>query len=47
MLFAFCILANDSVDNSFENIFLGQDAVHIFDEIESLFNFVVLEVVDN
>jgi hypothetical protein len=42
-----CILANESVDDSFENVFFGNDAVHILDQIEGLVDFIVFQVINH
>jgi len=41
------VLADDGVDNSLENVFLWKDTFHVFDEVVSFVDLVVLQVVDD
>lgn len=47
MVFVVCVLTNNGVDNSLQNVLLGVDAVHVFDQVVSFVDFIVLEVVDD
>ena len=41
------LLANNSVDDGLQDVFLGQNALHVLNELVSLVDLVVLEVVDH
>lgn len=47
MFFLLILLANDSMHNSFENVFFGDDTVHILDKLVGFVYAVVLQVVDD
>jgi hypothetical protein len=47
VLLRFGVLANHSVHNSLQDVLLGQDAVHVLDQVEGLLDLFVFEVVDD
>ena len=47
MFLLLILLTDHSVHNSFEDVFFGDDTVHVLDELISFVYAVVLEVVDD
>ena len=47
MILLISVLADHSVDDSFENVLLWKDTLHVFDEVVSFVYFIVLQVVDH
>ena len=47
MVFRISVLANYRVDNSFQDVLFRQHALHVLNQLVSLVNLVVFEVVDH
>lgn len=47
MILLISVLTDHSVDDSFENVLLWKDTLHVFDEVVSFVDFIVLKVVDH
>ena len=47
MLFLLCVLADDTMDNSFENLFLWNNTLHILNEVVGFVDLVIFKVVDH
>jgi len=45
MILLIGVLTNHGVNDSLENVFLWKDTLHVFDEVVSFVNFIVLQVV--
>lgn len=46
MLFLFRVLTNNGMDDSFEDVFLWNNALHVFNEIIGISSLIVFQVVD-
>jgi len=47
MLFLSSVLSDDRMNNSLEDVLLGNNTLHILDQIVSLIRLVILQVVNN
>jgi len=46
MLFLFVVLSNNSMNNSFQNIFLWDNTFHIFDKVISICSLIILKIIN-
>jgi hypothetical protein len=47
MFFLVSVLANYNMNHSFENVFFGDDTLHVFYKVVCFINFIILQIVYN
>jgi hypothetical protein len=47
VVFVVCVLTNDGVHHCFEDVLLGEDAVHVLDKLERFVDLVILQIVNH
>lgn len=47
MFLLLCVLSNDSVNNGLEDVLFWYNALHVFDEVVSIIDLIVLEIIDH
>jgi len=47
MVFLFLVLTYDGVNNGLQDIFLGHDTLHIFNEVIGFISLVIFQIINN